>query len=357
MDEITNELNTEHQMDIPPTHSMEVSNTVSEIQVKSREDDDDDDEYDEWFQSIRSPTGLEIGIQVTWPNVRPFSLSTVLNASEMAPLFHGTQWAGTRIWSAAVVALQYLLLYQRQQQSGDENADATCRLSQVTTTPIGGKDTLTTTSSSFSGTKTRFEIGPETSVLELGCGLGVPGILLHEIIGCPVVLTDKESLVDQLQTNLNTIFPSSTPDEETDNGEQGESPRRKIEARVLDWSDDGVKDLLDHCFLLSQEESNATNKDHRRASFDIVLNCDCVYEPLYGREAWQSLIACQKALLQANPKTILITSLERRTADGVEHYLDALVEIAQHVERVHLPFVHDPKIQVYQAFGVRKDKE
>jgi len=101
--------------------------------------DSDDERYESFFESIRSETGLEIGIKVTWPGVEPaIELSTCLDEQEIAPMFHGTQWAGTRVWRAAVVALQYL------QQS-----------------------------SSVTG----INISEDSTVLELGCGLGVPGTL------------------------------------------------------------------------------------------------------------------------------------------------------------------------------------
>ena len=319
---------------------------------------DEDDEFSEWFQSIRSPTGLEIGIQVTWPNVRPFSLSTVLDASEMAPIFHGTQWAGTRIWNASVVALQYLLLLSQHHQSS-KNKDGR-----------NTKRCITDLSSNPSSNEQQqpqqplFQIGSESTVLELGCGLGIPGILLHEITSCSVVLTDKESLVNQLQCNLNEIFSSVNA---TKNKKKGSI----IEARSLDWSEEGVKILLQDikgdeeqctssnivCPSCENDDdgcrpSSSSSSSTCCRSFDVVLNCDCVYEPLYGRAAWQSLIACQKALLEANPKTILITSLERRKADGVEQYLEALAQICETVELVQLSFPHDPKIEIYQAYGL-----
>ena len=53
---------------------------------------DDQDEYPHLFQSVRSPTGLEIGVRVTWPDVQPLELSTCLPEQEIAPMFHGTQW-------------------------------------------------------------------------------------------------------------------------------------------------------------------------------------------------------------------------------------------------------------------------
>ncbi|KAL7581720.1 hypothetical protein ACA910_022260 [Epithemia clementina (nom. ined.)] len=390
------------------------------------DDDDDDEYYKDWFQSIRSRTGLEIGIRVTWPNVRPFSISTILDSSEMAPLFHGTQWAGTRIWSAAVVALQYLLLHTKKPKTissnnntnnnnsinDDDDDDDGSALNGIKLVPVSlssGEESSSTQGDLSSNNTTNphpkngqtksFQIGPETTVLELGCGLGVPGILLHEITSCSVVLTDKESLVEQLKDNLNHVFPvtssssssSSNTTNATELGRQDHHGHDKnnnnnnnnnntVEARALDWSAEGVQNLLEKSVVVTSKAATATRTKQsttkstttitttttigdvpgapcRRSPFDIVLNCDCVYEPLYGRAAWQSLIACQRALLEANPQTILITSLERRSSDGVEQYLDALVtQVAQTVERVeNLPFAHDPKIEIYQAYGLRKN--
>jgi hypothetical protein len=38
----------------------------------------------------------------------PMELTTTLPVDEIAHLFHGTQWTRTRVWRAAIVALQYL---------------------------------------------------------------------------------------------------------------------------------------------------------------------------------------------------------------------------------------------------------
>mmetsp|Transcript_22795 Transcript_22795/g.63375 ORF Transcript_22795/g.63375 Transcript_22795/m.63375 type:complete len:299 (+) Transcript_22795:6971-7867(+) len=258
---------------------------------EDEDEEDDDDEYSEIFRSLRSATGLEIGVKVTWPDCRELSLSTTLEEAEIAPMFHGTQWAGTRVWRAAVVALQYLLL--------DRNDSGNSKHPAI---PL---------------------INNETSILELGCGLGVPGMLLHEIKKCSVVLSDKDSLVEQLRDNLQRNFAKV----------DARNPR--IEAHALDWSTEGVDSLL------KRVGSNA---------FDVVLNCDCVYEPLYGL-SWRSLVECQKALLKRHPHTILITSLERRKADGVENYLEGLRGIAQRVESIEIPFPHSPEVKMFIAYG------
>jgi len=54
--------------------------------------EDDEEEYPHLFESIRSPTGLEVGLSVTWPGTERIELSTCLPSDEIAPMFHGTQW-------------------------------------------------------------------------------------------------------------------------------------------------------------------------------------------------------------------------------------------------------------------------
>ena len=54
------------------------------------------------------------------------------------------------------------------------------------------------------------------------------------------------------------------------------------------------------------------------AKFDIILCCDCVYEPLYGKSYLQ-LLECISVL--GNSTTLVYISIERRDQDGVETFL------------------------------------
>eukprot|EP00531_Pseudo-nitzschia_arenysensis_P019231 CAMPEP_0116123158 /NCGR_PEP_ID=MMETSP0329-20121206/4599_1 /TAXON_ID=697910 /ORGANISM="Pseudo-nitzschia arenysensis, Strain B593" /LENGTH=325 /DNA_ID=CAMNT_0003617055 /DNA_START=91 /DNA_END=1068 /DNA_ORIENTATION=- len=192
------------------------------------------------------------------PTLPTLSLSTVLQEGSIAPLFDGTQWAGTRVWKAAVVGLEYIL-----RQMGQDNLGA---------------------------------------LLELGCGLGVPGMVWKQVLsmqgpGSPrVVLTDRDSLITQLQANVEANFPGDS----------------SIEAMPLDWSAEGITSLL-----RDETETHGT-------IFDVCLNCDCVYEPLYGREAWESLVDVLSEVAQTSPSTLLVTALERRNGDNVEGFLAKL---------------------------------
>lgn len=249
------------------------------------ESDLEDEDYPAWIESIRSDTGLETDIDIAWPDSeQKLKLSTCLQPTDIAPMFDGTQWAGTRVWRASIVATQYLL-------KAEEFSD----LSQ------------------------------ETNMLELGCGLGVPGMMLHAMRKWKVVLTDKDPLPKQLELNCQTNF--------------GEDYGKSIQSHELDWSRDGVKDLMEKKYFDSTK-------------FDVVLNCDCVYEPLYGL-SWQLLVETIDELMQVNPKTAMITSLERRKADGVDKFLDALNK-STNISRVdRIAFESEyPEVQIYRIFGV-----
>ncbi|KAL3792562.1 hypothetical protein HJC23_005532 [Cyclotella cryptica] len=87
------------------------------------------------FQSIRDPsTNLERGICFSWPGIyddendlsptndnnnrreeprsenelRKIVLSTLLEEDDIAPIFDGSRWAGTRLWGAAIRGIQYI---------------------------------------------------------------------------------------------------------------------------------------------------------------------------------------------------------------------------------------------------------
>lgn len=165
------------------------------------------------------------------------------------------------------------------------------------------------------------------SCLELGCGLGVPSMILQLVFphSC-IVLTDCPSLVPQLTQNVTQNFLSSD-----------DKARPKVAA--LDWEEeDDLTQLLSECQL---------------SSFDVVLNCDCIYEPLYG-ESWKALWKVQRALLKRNPHTLMLTSLERRKFDGADRYLQALQQ-EQHqshsvVSKIKLVHQDDP-VEIYRIFG------
>ena len=149
-----------------------------------------------------------------------------------------------------------------------------------------------------------------SSLLELGCGLGVPGMIWKQLLlqeqiimgssdnnGGRVVLTDRDSLITQLATNIENNFHVN------DN----------IIASPLDWLTDGIQKLL--------QNNEITDNP---LTFDICLNCDCIYEPLYGRQSWESLADVLIEIAKQSPTTLLVTSVERRNQDNLEGFLTKL---------------------------------
>ncbi|CAJ1968555.1 unnamed protein product [Cylindrotheca closterium] len=251
------------------------TNTADDDSSSSSDDDDDDDEFD--FIESKWENMVETGVVVNWPgSSRALTISTKLEEDNIAPLFNGTQWAGTRVWKAAVLAVEYLWEHHRHTTDGDK------------------------------------------SMLELGCGLGVPGMvwhLLHKEQN-KVVLTDQPSLVSQLQENVEHNFPaSSEANTNTNNNNNNNNTKKKknmIQAKPLSWSKEGLTKLLEEC------DGDGEDK------FDICLNCDCVYEPLYGRDSWEALADILGVMAKASPNTLLVTSVERRNGDGLENFIERL---------------------------------
>jgi predicted nicotinamide N-methyase len=303
-------------------------NSLNSAQASTDQDSADDDETSSDSEdlicqtpllrmaSVRNADMLEEAILVEWKGTRQMRtisgtsphtgkqifVSTLLEPDDMAPLFSGAEWAGTRVWDAAVECIQYLydqlaLADSRTHKSGmcndrDEEAEPTL---------LEG-----------------------LSVLELGCGLGIPGMVSFMGMKAKhVVLTDQEQILKQMTQNVESNFI------------RGESPGRIIEARALHWSKVNVQRLLDDVGLSGQ-------------GFDYVLNCDCVYEPLYGN-SWKALVECIDELLRIKPGTIVISSCERRNQDGVDRFVQAM-EQSKHVKAVARVLVKGP-VEIYETSG------
>lgn len=119
-------------------------------------------------------------------------------------------------------------------------------------------------------------------LIELGAGVGVPGMAAH-ILGAKVLLTEQAHVIDLIRWNATTHF--------ADEG---------LESAELDWYETGSGPLA--------------------STFDFILACDCIYEPLYG-ESWKALL--QQMIALSNEDTRVLVSAEERTNDGVDKFLSA----------------------------------
>lgn len=180
------------------------------------------------------------------------TLDLVHDEGELEPIFSGACWAGTVFWPAAVRLIEHELLPARSELAGQ-------------------------------------------TVLELGCGLGVPGMIAALLGAGEVILTEQAQLVPMLERNVaSNEFPQSPPT-----------------VAELSWGSDEA-----HAFLAARAAAGVRNR------LDWIVCCDCVFEPLYG-ESWKLL--CDSLLVLApDAQTRVFISLERRSEDGVEHFLDRL---------------------------------
>ena len=176
------------------------------------------------------------------------TLETTLPPTAMEPIFSGSAWAGTTLWTASMVLCD-LLITLRAQVSG-------------------------------------------ARVLELGSGLGLPGLVAACLGARHVTLTEKPPLVELLQRNVDLlraakrIPPASTSD---------------VACAELDWTEPFPEDIAD-----------------RVTHPDFVLVSDCIYQHLYG-DSWRALAQVLRRV--SGPETLILNSIERRKDDGVDAFV------------------------------------
>ena len=155
-------------------------------------------------------------------------------------------------------------------------------------------------------------------------------MILH-LLGCHVVLTDQPDILSQLEKNVAFNFGH------VDDNNDGRKKSR-IQAMPLSWSRDNTNQLL---IELGRETTG----------FDIVINCDCVFEPLYG-QSWHLLNETIDELLRVNPSCLVLSSMERRgAADGIDKFLDEM-QTLNHVGSVEKVWAEEARnIEIYVTRG------
>jgi hypothetical protein len=279
-------------------------------------------------KSIRTKDNVEEAIIVEWKppgtlqqEKRVIRLSTLLEPHQLAPLFSGGEWAGTRLWDASVECIHYLYghyIFQQQHNQQMEQAHA-----------IRGPGTTSSATS---------------TLIELGCGLGVPGMLCSLMgLAQHVVLTDQGLMLNLLERNINANFnvDKSTRIVGTTSFQNFKTPF--IQAKELSWSRESLQTLL-----LAQEDYGVPSIGPRTKGFDYVIVCDCIFEPLYG-ESWKLLADVIDELLCVNSKAIVLVSCERRTHDGVDKFI-LRMEGEKHVASVNL-VLSKGNIELYKISG------
>jgi len=104
-----------------------------------------------------------------------------------------------------------------------------------------------------------------------------------------VVATEQPELIPLLRTNIRRNFQEPYP----------------IQARELSW---GKAETKQFCNALTEQ-------------FDLILSCDCIYQPLYG-DSWKLLAQTLDELCHRKANTFALVSVERRNEDGVNDFLE-----------------------------------
>ncbi|GMF15328.1 unnamed protein product [Phytophthora lilii] len=123
-----------------------------------------------------------------------------------------------------------------------------------------------------------------------------------------VVLTEQDELLRLMHVNLAANADVLRLPGGEEHGEDV-NDKGEIVARPLSWGIERTKEYL------------AEFPDEK---VDVVLSCDCIYEPLYGT-SWRELAQTMELLCLANPKCIVLMGVERRNQDGIDKFL-AFVE-------------------------------
>uniref|UniRef100_A0A0K6S8K6 Uncharacterized protein n=1 Tax=Chromera velia CCMP2878 TaxID=1169474 RepID=A0A0K6S8K6_9ALVE len=210
----------------------------------------------------------------------PLSLSfhLLMDADDIAPLFHGASWAGSRIWDAALLTARLLVRWAAQ--SGACGSE-------------GG------------GSLEGFAPFKGIRCVELGCGVGFPGMLAAHL-GAQTVLTDTAELQSLLHRNVEGNRPETMLEKQSKVGAAPKSPLSKFScvSRELSWSSEAAGTLLkewpfEDDVQLDTAAEGMESQDSEvilESGVDLIICCDCVYEPLYG-QSWTALIETILVLL------------------------------------------------------------
>jgi predicted nicotinamide N-methyase len=129
---------------------------------------------------------------------------------------------------------------------------------------------------------------------------GVPGMAARVAGAHHVVITEQDELLELMHRNLKDNASALRLGDSVALDDGG-----AIYARPLSW---GV------------DETTAYLQQHGGETYDVILSCDCIYEPLYG-ESWKALAQTMELLCQQNPRALVMMGVERRNADGIDKFL------------------------------------
>lgn len=146
---------------------------------------------------------------------RSYALSETLRSYQLAPIFTDA-WTASRVWEASRFLAERLVRFSSESPA-------------------------------------TFDVSAGQSVLELGSGCGLAGLVAADL-GADVLLTDQQEALDLLQRNVEANAAS-------------ENERARLHVSEFVWGSDWTPP---------------------RSSYHYILVSDCI-NPIYGQESWRNL--------------------------------------------------------------------
>ncbi|CAD7970501.1 unnamed protein product [Amoebophrya sp. A120] len=194
------------------------------------------------------------------------------------------------------------------------------------------------------------EYGSTVHLLELGCGLGVTGMLMHKLGWFEkTVLTDLEEVVAEVEANIARNFAS-----QHNCGTGTTSRTSSITACPFDWTDDKALERVFETLLQTGEDSGDKKEPSKeqveqerfgglpkRRSRDLFIACaDCIHKPLYGADCVDFLYTALSRVFQHTKEksdfrrvTALVACEHRSPDDGVAEFMERVKQLPGRVIR------------------------
>ena len=247
----------------------------------------------------------ETGLKVTFLEKYNLFVETIMEETELAPLFDGEVWAGSMIWHAALHAVEYI--YEQSIYDFIYNKTRTETESRK---------------GNYREIESLENMHHSIDLIELGCGTGIPG-LLCSLLGFNVCLTEQANLIPLLEKNTIKNLPLLLSNQHVFSGgsanEAKELETSHITIKEFTWDADKAYELVEERIKNDKKNNLDPTKNNRSGTFDLILCCDCVYEPLYGT-SYLEMLKCISIL--GDDQTVILISVERRDKDGIENFIN-----------------------------------
>ena len=192
--------------------------------------------------------------------------------------------------------------------------------------------------------------GSGASVLELGAGTGLCGIMVGKATKCHVTITDLPELEELMGDNVRRNFGPTSGDEEKLSVEErslltyidGEKAKGTVTSRVLRWG-------VEEDYFLNKTNSDDKQQGEEEQAYDVIIGADIVaslYDPIALAQTLHAL---------CGPTTKIYISSKSRLDKPHETFDIEMARLFERVEKKVLPCsrLKNPNVFIIQAEGKR----